>query len=37
MSHMEYNEKVRDDAFERLDMRRKSIEDTEDVLVNMQL
>jgi len=37
MTHMEYNQKIMDDAFEKLDIRRKSIEDTEGVLVNIQL
>ncbi len=37
MTHMEYNQKIMDEAFEKLDIRRKSIEDTEGVLVNIQL
>ncbi len=37
MTHMEYNQKIMDDAFEKLEIRRRSIEDTEGVLVNIQL
>ncbi len=37
MTHMEYNQKIMDGAFEKLDIRRKSIEETEGVLVNIQL
>lgn len=37
MTHMEYNQKIMDDAFEKLELRRRSIEETEQVLVNIQL
>lgn len=37
MTHMEYNQKIMDNAFEKLEIRRRSIEETEGVLVNIQL
>jgi len=37
MTHMEYNQRIMDEAFEKLELRRRSIEETEQVLVNTQL
>jgi nucleotide-binding universal stress UspA family protein len=37
MTHMEYNQRIMDEAFEKLELRRRSIEETEQILVNIQL
>lgn len=37
LTHMEYNQRIMDEAFEKLELRRRSIEETEQVLVNTQL